>query len=77
MVLIEVLWMAGAGIAVGVPLASLLSSLIRTQLFGVSGSDPLTLCLVSGLIMAVAFAAAALPSRRAANVDPIVALRYE
>jgi ABC-type antimicrobial peptide transport system permease subunit len=77
LVMTEVLWLAGAGIAIGVPLALLLSSLVRTQLFGVSGSDPLTLCLVSGLIMAVAFAAAALPARRAAKVDPIVALRYE
>jgi putative ABC transport system permease protein len=77
MVLTEVLWMAGAGIAIGIPLALLLASLVRAQLFGVSGSDPLTLCLVSGLIMAVAFAAAALPARRAAKVDPIVALRYE
>jgi len=77
MVLKEVLWMAGAGIAIGVPLASLLSSLIRKQLFGVSGSDPLTLCAVCAGIVAVALAAAALPARRAANVDPLVALRYE
>jgi ABC-type antimicrobial peptide transport system permease subunit len=77
MVLKEVLWMAGTGIAIGVPLALLLSSLVRTQLFGVSGSDPFTLCAVCAVILAVALASAALPARRAAKVDPIVALRYE
>ncbi|MGH9496834.1 MAG: FtsX-like permease family protein, partial [Candidatus Sulfotelmatobacter sp.] len=77
MVLQEVLWMAGTGIAIGLTFALLLSSLVRSQLFGVSGHDPLTLCVVCGLILAVACISAVIPARRAAKVDPIVALRYE
>jgi putative ABC transport system permease protein len=77
MVLAEVLWMAGIGIAIGLPLAMLLARSVRSQLFGVSGNDPLTLFAVCAVIAAVAFASAALPARRAAKVDPMVALRYE
>jgi putative ABC transport system permease protein len=46
-------------------------------LFGISSSDPLTLCLATLVIALVAIASALLPARRAAKVDPIVALRYE
>ena len=77
MVLAEVLWMAGYGIAVGLPLSFLLARSVRHQLFGVSGSDPLILCVVCLVIVSVALASAALPARRAAKVDPMVALRYE
>jgi ABC-type lipoprotein release transport system permease subunit len=44
---------------------------------GVSNSDPLTLGVVIVFVAAVAFVSAALPARRAAKVDPMVALRYE
>ena len=77
MVITEVLWMAGTGMALGLPLSLLLARSIRNELFGVSGSDPLTLTIVCGVIAAVALAAAALPASRAAKVDPMVALRYE
>jgi predicted permease len=77
MVLEEVLWMAGTGIAFGLTFALLLSSLVRSQLFGVSGHDPIVLCVVCGLILAVACVSAVIPARRASKVDPIVALRYE
>lgn len=77
MVLAETLWMAGLGVAVGLPLSILLARLVRSQLFGVSGTDPVTVCVVCGLIAVVAFASAALPALRAARVDPMIALRYE
>jgi len=77
MVMVEVLWLAGIGIALGLPLSLLFAHAVRSQLFGVSNSDPLTLGAVIVLVAAVAFLSAALPARRAAKVDPMVALRYE
>ena len=47
------------------------------QLYGVSGTDPLTLTLISSLLIAVALVACWLPARRAARVDPLAALRHE
>jgi ABC-type antimicrobial peptide transport system permease subunit len=77
MVLAEVLWLAGIGIATGLPVSLLLIRTVRSQLFGISSNDPLTLCLVLAVVSALAFASAALPAFRAAKVDPMVALRYE
>jgi putative ABC transport system permease protein len=77
MVLVEVLWLAGISIAVAVPASLLLTWAARSQLFGISSSDPLTLVVVTLLVAAVALASALLPARRAAKTDPTVALRYE
>jgi ABC-type antimicrobial peptide transport system permease subunit len=77
MVLVEVLWLAGISIAVAVPASLLLTSAARSQLFGISSSDPLTLVAVTVLVAVVALLSALLPARRAARTDPIVALRYE
>jgi ABC-type lipoprotein release transport system permease subunit len=46
-------------------------------LFGISSSDPLTLCMMTLLVTLVALASAMLPARRAARVEPMKALRYE
>jgi putative ABC transport system permease protein len=77
MVLVEVLWLAGISVAFALPASLLLTRAVRSQLFGISSSDPLTLIAVTFLVSAVALAAALLPARRAAKVDPMVALRCE
>jgi predicted permease len=77
MVLMEVLWLAGAGIVVSLPLTLLLTWTLRSQLYGVSSTDPWTIGVVTLVLAAVAVFSASLPARRAAKVDPMVALRYE
>ncbi|MGB7640227.1 MAG: FtsX-like permease family protein, partial [Terriglobales bacterium] len=69
--------LVGIGIAAGVVLALALSRLIAGMLFGITATDPLTIIGVAVLLGAVAFVANYLPARRAASVDPMVALRYE
>ena len=76
-VLVEVLWLTGIAIAIALPASLLLGAAVRSQLFGISSSDPLTLSLATLLILVVAIVSALLPARRAAKVDPVVALRYE
>ena len=76
-VLMEVLWLAGIAVVIALPLSLLLGRAVRNQLFGVSSSDPLSLVSATLLIVMVAIASASLPARRAAKVDPIVALRFE
>jgi ABC-type antimicrobial peptide transport system permease subunit len=72
-----VLWLAGISIALTLPTSLLLTRAARSQLFGISSSDPLTLVVATVLVASVAIASALLPARRAARTDPIVALRYE
>lgn len=67
--------LTGAGVVLGIAGALALSRLITSLLFGVHPSDPATLAAVLVLMMVVAASAAYLPARRAARVDPIVALR--
>ncbi len=69
--------LAGIGIAVAVPCSIMLGKLLRSQLFGVSTADPLTLIAVVLLIAIVALVAAILPAHRASSVDPNTALRTE
>ena len=65
------------GTLIGLALALMLGRLVSTLLFGVSGRDPLTLAAVSAALSVVAVLACYFPARRAARVDPLVALRYE
>ena len=73
----ESLGNAVAGIAIGSVLALAAGSLLQGLLVGVSARDPATLGTVAALLIAVAAAAAFLPARRAARVDPVIALRAE
>ncbi|MGA9247116.1 MAG: ABC transporter permease [Candidatus Acidiferrales bacterium] len=77
MILREILGMLAAGLAVGLIAAYAVGRLIESQLFGVKASDPLVFVIAAVLLVAVALLAGWLPSRKAAGVDPMVALRYE
>ena len=77
MVLRQGLALTAAGIALGMAGASLLGRYLVTLLYGVRPVEPLLLAAVALLLMAAAFAAVWMPARRAAQVDPMVALKYE
>jgi putative ABC transport system permease protein len=77
MVLADVLKLAGVSIAIAIPAALGLARLLKSQLFEVSAADPVTFISVTVLVAIVAVMSALLPARRAANVDPIKALRTE
>ena len=65
------------GIGIGLPGALASTRLMKSLLFGVTASDPVTFILIGTVIAAVAFLACWLPARRAARVNPIEALRVE
>jgi len=65
------------GIAAGVLLALAASRFLQSMLFEVNTTDPKTFIAVSVLFGGVAVVASYIPARRAARVDPVVALRYE
>jgi len=65
------------GCVLGLVIAPLAARLLRSSLYQVRSFDPATMLLVLFLLLGVALAAAYWPARRAAKVDPMVALRYE
>jgi predicted permease len=77
LVLREVAFITVAGIALAIPAAIALGGVVRSQLFGVSAADPWTMALASLVLGVVALVAGWLPARRAARVQPLLALRAE
>jgi predicted permease len=71
------LFLTGVGVACGLVVAIILMRLMSTLLFRVNPTDPLTYVAVSAGLIATAFLASYLPSRRTAAVDPVEALRAE
>jgi ABC-type antimicrobial peptide transport system permease subunit len=71
------LFLTGIGVACGLVVAVIIMRLMSTLLFKVNPTDPLTYIAVSAGLVATAFLASYLPSRRAATVDPVEALRAE
>ncbi len=69
--------MIGCGLAAGLIISVITTRLLKSFLFGVSSSDPLTMLAVAVLLTAVAFVACLVPARRATAVDPLVVLKSD
>jgi predicted permease len=82
---VSVLWLvmreaavlAGIGIALGLPGAWALARVVESQFFGLSAADPTTLACATAALATVTLLAGYLPARRATEVEPVQALRYE
>jgi len=77
MVLKESLILLAIGVALGIPATLLATRTIKSQLFGLSPTDPFTFIAAALVISLVTLIAAWFPAHRATKVDPMVALRYE
>jgi predicted permease len=70
----EGLWLLAIGVGAGLAGAFAIRTAMATQLFGVQPMDPLVLAAVGAVLALVAFVACAVPARRAARIDPLIAL---
>jgi putative ABC transport system permease protein len=77
MVLRESLLLVVIGSVIGLAAAFATTRLISGMLFGLTPNDPLSLAFATSLLLVMGALAGWLPARRAANVDPLIALRYE
>lgn len=69
--------LAIAGVGIGLIAALGLARLMKSLLFGVGSTDPITFVSISLLLAAVTLVACYIPARRATKIDPLVALRHE
>jgi ABC-type antimicrobial peptide transport system permease subunit len=76
-ILRETLVLTVLGIGVGLPITFSVTRLIASMLFGIAPSDPVALAFAATALCGAGLAAAYIPARRAAAVDPMTALRYE
>ncbi len=77
LVLTQALWVVGIGIGIGVPGAAAVTRVLQSYLYGVGPRDPATFVLIPAVLAGVALVASYVPARRATQVDPVIALRYE
>lgn len=77
LILRESLFLVVIGVAIGVPASLAATRVIESSLYGVKPTDPLSIAAAVVVMLFVAALAAYLPARRAARIDPMVALRYE
>lgn len=76
-VLRQGLMLAGLGVGIGLGAALAVTRVMSTLLYGVSTTDPIVFATISIVLAGVALGATFIPARRAAKVDPMIALRYE
>jgi predicted permease len=77
LVMREVLMLVSIGMAIGLPVAWVLSRLVRTQLYGLAPTDPSSIVAAAAVLALVSLMAGYLPTRRATRVEPVRALRWE
>jgi predicted permease len=77
LVMREVLWLVGTGVALGLAVAWGLSRYVSSQLYGIAPHDPTTIVLAASVLGLVALTAGYIPAWRATRVNPVLALRYE
>ena len=77
LVISQGMWLAIIGVVIGAGLALVSTRVVKSYLYDVSTTDPLTFSGIAILLIGVALLACYVPGRRATKVDPLVALRYE